>query len=113
MTHEPADAGDVHEYEYEDGAGPDPFNLAFDLTRNYSVPWNTAILDLLLRELQEQCIEEQWEVRRSDHYIMEILKDRYKRLRTVWLKAQPKLTSRGVLETPTETEARLVKEGYR
>ena len=41
---------------------------------------------------------------------MEILKDRYKRLRTVWLKAQPKLTLRGVLEMPTETEAQLVEE---
>ncbi|KAI6118308.1 hypothetical protein F5141DRAFT_1212206 [Pisolithus sp. B1] len=40
---------------------------------------------------------------------MEILRERYKRLRTVWRNAQPKLTSKGVLETPTETEAHLVE----
>ncbi|KAI6098900.1 hypothetical protein EV401DRAFT_2146648 [Pisolithus croceorrhizus] len=85
ITHRPAATEDVFVYEYEDGPGPDRNNLAFDLTQNYSSPWNTRILELLCQELQAR------------------------RLRTVWRNAQPKLTSKGVLETPAETEARLVE----
>ena len=110
ITYNTAAPEDVHEYEYEDGPNPDHDNLTFDLCRNYSSPWNTYILERLLRELQERCSEEGWPVTRSDNYIREILRDQYKRLRTVWLGAQPKLTTKGVAETPSETEARLVKE---
>lgn len=110
IAYNAAALGDVHEYEYEDGPSPDHNNLAFDLSRNHSSPWNTYILEHLLRELQERCSEEKWPVTRSDNYIRDILKDRYKRLRTVWLGAQPKLTTRGVAETPSETEARLIEE---
>ena len=46
--HEPAASKDVHEHEYEDGLGPDPHNLAFDLTYNYSSPWNMLVLEHLL-----------------------------------------------------------------
>ncbi|KAI6094953.1 hypothetical protein F5141DRAFT_1222764 [Pisolithus sp. B1] len=109
ITHRPATAEDVRAYEYEDGFGPDRNNLSFDLTQNYSSPWNTYILKLLCQELQARCKEENWPIKRGDNYIMEILRERYKRLRMVWRNAQPKLTSKGVLETPTETEACLVE----
>ncbi|KAI6118347.1 hypothetical protein F5141DRAFT_1212260 [Pisolithus sp. B1] len=109
ITHRPAAAEDVHAYEYEDGFGPDRNNLSFDLTQNYLLPWNTYILKLLCQELQARCKEENWPIKRGNNYIMEILRERYKRLQTVWRNAQPKLTSKGVLETPTETEARLVE----
>ncbi|KAI6124736.1 hypothetical protein EDD16DRAFT_1893538 [Pisolithus croceorrhizus] len=109
IMHRPATAEDVRAYEYEDGFGPDRNNLLFDLTQNYSSPWNTYILKLLCQELQARCKEENWPIKRGDNYIMEILREHYKRLQTVWRNAQPKLTSKGVLETPTETEARLVE----
>ncbi|KAI6095877.1 hypothetical protein EDD16DRAFT_1440133, partial [Pisolithus croceorrhizus] len=109
ITHCPAATEDVFVYEYEDGPGPDRNNLAFDLTQNYSSPWNTRILELLCQELQARREEENWPIKKSDNYIMDILRERYKRLRTVWRNAQPKLTSKGVLETPAETEARLVE----
>ncbi|KAI6133981.1 hypothetical protein EV401DRAFT_2064473 [Pisolithus croceorrhizus] len=103
ITHRPAAAEDVRAYKYEDGFGPDRNNLSFDLTQNYSLPWNTYILKLLCQELQARCKEENWPIKRGDNYIMEILRECYKRLRMC------KLTSKGVLETPTETEARLVE----
>ncbi|KAI6117063.1 hypothetical protein EDD16DRAFT_1896224 [Pisolithus croceorrhizus] len=109
ITHRPAAAEDIHAYKYEDGFGPDRNNLLFDLTQNYSSPWNTYILKLLCQELQAHCKEENWPIKRGDNYIMEILQERYKQLQMVWRNAQPKLTSKGVLETPTETEARLVE----
>ncbi|KAI6131098.1 hypothetical protein EDD16DRAFT_1515258 [Pisolithus croceorrhizus] len=107
IMHCPAAAEDVFVYEYEDGPGPDQNNLTFDLTQNYSSPWNTHILELLCQELQARREEENWPIKRSDNYIMDILQERYKQLWTVWRNAQPKLTSKGVLETPAETEAHL------
>ncbi|KAG9310119.1 hypothetical protein JVU11DRAFT_9732 [Chiua virens] len=106
----PALASDVDAFEKEDGDRPDPDNLAFDLRHSYNSPWNTDIIELLLKEFQGSAKEEQWPVQKSDNYVREILKNRYKKLRTAWFKGQPKLTQNGALETPEEVEARLVSE---
>ncbi|KAI6108316.1 hypothetical protein F5141DRAFT_1064500 [Pisolithus sp. B1] len=113
ITHAPASAADVHAYEYEDGPSPDTDKIAFDLARNYSSPWNTFLLSFLLREFQLRCASEAWPIRKEDDYVEEILWERYKRLRTLWRNAQPKLTTKGVPETPAEHEARLVEDSQR
>ncbi|KAI5981631.1 hypothetical protein EDD15DRAFT_2147576, partial [Pisolithus albus] len=100
---------DVHAYEYEDGPDPDTDKVAFDLTRNYSSPWNSFLLSYLLREFQMRCVQEAWPIRKDDDYIEEVLRERYKRLRTLWKNARPKLTAKGLMETPAEQEARLVE----
>ncbi|KAI6112802.1 hypothetical protein F5141DRAFT_1063147 [Pisolithus sp. B1] len=110
ITHEPADAADVHAYEYEDGPDPDMDNVTFDLKRNYSSPWNSFLLSFLLHEFQMRCVQEAWPIRKDDDYIKEVLRECYKRLRTLWKNAQPKLTAKGLIETPAEQEARLVEE---
>jgi len=110
ITHNPADTGDVRAYEYEDGPAPDTDNIAFDLMQNYSSPWNRFILQFLLQELQMRCDEEAWPIRKKDNYIEEILQQRYKRLRTLWRNARPRLTAEGLPETPNEIEARLVEQ---
>ncbi|KAI5992126.1 hypothetical protein EDD15DRAFT_2124318, partial [Pisolithus albus] len=101
---------DVRAYEYEDGPSPDTDNVAFDLTRNHSSPWNSFILSFLLREFQARCVQEAWPIKKNDDYIEEALHERYKRLRTLWKNARPKLTAKGLMETPAEQEARLVEE---
>ncbi|KAI5997112.1 hypothetical protein EDD15DRAFT_2364585 [Pisolithus albus] len=82
--HAPADAANIHAYEYEDGPSPDMDNIA-----------------------------ETWPIRKEDNYVEEILWERYKRLRTLWKNAQPKLTTKGVLETPAEHETQLLEESRR
>ncbi|KAF8120035.1 hypothetical protein EV363DRAFT_1084675, partial [Boletus edulis] len=84
--------------------------IAFDLSRNSSSPWNTFILESLRQELQQRRTMESWPVEKSDDYIRETLKERYKRLRTVWRNAQPRLTTSGAVETPVETEIRLIEK---
>lgn len=106
--HQPAIREDVYSYEYEDGPGPDTQNLAFDLAHGSSTPWNAKILDMLIKELQRRGTEEQWPFQRSDSYYKAILDDRYKRLRTAWRAAQPKVTAKGILETAAEVEDRLI-----
>ncbi|KAI6127303.1 hypothetical protein F5141DRAFT_1210688 [Pisolithus sp. B1] len=110
ITHAPASTADVHAYEYEDGPSPDTDKIAFDLAWNYSSPWNTFLLSFLLREFQLRCASEAWPIRKEDDYVEEILQECYKRLRTLWRNAQPKLTTKGVPETPAEHEARLVED---
>ncbi|KAI6125358.1 hypothetical protein EDD16DRAFT_1454982, partial [Pisolithus croceorrhizus] len=101
---------DVRAYEYEDGPSPDTDNVTFDLTRNHSSPWNSFILSFLLREFQAHCTQEAWPIRKDDDYIEEVLHERYKRLRTLWRNARPKLMAKGLIEMPAEQEARLVEE---
>jgi hypothetical protein len=108
IVHQPAIREDVYSYEYEDGPGPDAKNLAFDLTHGSSTPWNARILDILIEQLQRRNAEEQWPMRRLDGYYKAILEDRYKRLRTTWRAAQPKVTAKGILETAAEVEERLI-----
>jgi hypothetical protein len=108
IVHQPAAREDVYSYEYEDGPGPDAQNLAFDLKHGSSTPWNAKILDILLEKLQTRSMEEKWPFPRSDGYYKAILEDRYKRLRTGWRAAQPKITAKGVLETGAEVEERLI-----
>ncbi|KAG1830053.1 hypothetical protein DFJ58DRAFT_632439, partial [Suillus subalutaceus] len=71
-------------------------------------PWNDKVIGLLLGELQRRSDQENWPFQRSEAYFREVLQDRYKRLRTVWTAAQPKVTPKGGLETPAEVEQRLI-----
>ncbi|KAG1775116.1 hypothetical protein EV702DRAFT_946811, partial [Suillus placidus] len=107
MLHEPASHDDVYAYEYEDGPGPNCNRLAFDLKGGPKSPWNDKVVGLLLEELHRRVDQESWPFQRSEAYFKEVLQDRYKRLRTVWMAAQPKFTAMGGLETPAEVEQRL------
>ncbi|KAG1728475.1 hypothetical protein EDD22DRAFT_745823, partial [Suillus occidentalis] len=84
IVHQPASHEDVYSYQHEDGQGPDPQNLVFDLANRSRTPWNAKIIDLLLKELQKRCAQEGWPFQRSDVYYKAILEECYKRLRTVW-----------------------------
>ncbi|KAI6013658.1 hypothetical protein PISMIDRAFT_19407 [Pisolithus microcarpus 441] len=112
ITHAPADTANVHAYEYEDGPSPDMDNIAFDLARNYSSPWNTFLLNFLLHEFQLRCACETWPIRKEDDYVEEILQERYKQLRTLWRNAQPKLTTKGgkKVDRPHVAETKTVLE---
>ncbi|KAG1738163.1 uncharacterized protein EDB91DRAFT_1031584, partial [Suillus paluster] len=57
IVHQPAICEDVYSYQHEDGPGPDRQNLAFDLANGLKTPWNAKILDLLLKELQNRCVQ--------------------------------------------------------
>jgi hypothetical protein len=72
--------------------------------------WNGLIIDSLLTEVQDQCLEEDWPVQGPDPYVREILMERYKQLWTVWQKGQPKITDDGTAETPAEIKVRLIAE---
>lgn len=103
-----APADDVYIFECKNGPGPDLDDLAFDLTCGYGSPLNSAIIELLLRDFQQTCIDESWPIQKQDNYVREVLKNWYKKLRTMWLKGQPRISQGGILEAPDEVEAWLV-----
>ncbi|KAI6117648.1 hypothetical protein EDD16DRAFT_1519889 [Pisolithus croceorrhizus] len=103
ITHVPANTGDIHAYEYEDGPSPDTDNVTFNLTWNHLLPWNSFILSFLLCKFQACCTQEAWPIRKDDDYIEEVLHEHYKN-------AQPKLMAKGLIEMPAEQEAQLVEE---
>ena len=107
VTQPSVDPIDVHSFEYEDSPNPDINASIFDLRAGPTSAWNAAVIESLLKELQDCCVEEEWPICRSAEYIRSLLIDCYKRLWTIWRKAQPWLTDTGELETPAETEARL------
>lgn len=107
IAHDAPSQEDIYAYEHEDGPGPDLKNLAFDLKNGSKTPWNSKIIDLLLGELWRRGNTEGWPSR-SEAYLREIIQDRYRRLRTVWKAAQPKITGKGAPETPAEVEVRLI-----
>ncbi|KAG1865296.1 hypothetical protein F4604DRAFT_1538517, partial [Suillus subluteus] len=104
MLHEPASHDDVYAYEYEDGPGPNCNRLAFDLKGGPKSPWNDKVVGLLLEELHRRGDQESWPFRRSETYFKEVLQDRYKRLRTVWMAAQPKKLVRTLGEAGMSSE---------
>jgi hypothetical protein len=108
MLHEVASPEDVYSYEYEDGPGPNCKDIAFDLRHGSKSPWNDKVIGLLLEELRRRGDRENWPFQRSEAYFREILQERFKRLRTIWTAAQPKVTPKGGLETPAEVEQRLI-----
>ncbi|KAI6022104.1 hypothetical protein EDC04DRAFT_2900903 [Pisolithus marmoratus] len=110
ITHKPASVHDVNAYEHEDGPTPNKNTIAFDLSQNYSSPWNAFLLELLLQELQSHCKEENWPIKKSDNYIREILRDCCKCLHTIWRNAQPKVAATGHLKTLGEVEACLISK---
>ena len=105
-----APVDDVHAFEHEDGPAPDLNHLAFDLRRGHSSLWNSAVIEQLLREFQRTCEDENWSIKKQDNYIRELLRNRYKKIRTTWFSGQPKITRNGRLETTEEVEARLVNQ---
>jgi len=110
ITHIPAFADDIHAFEYEDGPGPDPDNLAFNLVHGATSLWNSAVLEILLCKFQKCLLVEKWLVTKPDNYIRVDLQNQYKKLHTMWLREQHKLTCNGVLETRVKVEARQLKQ---
>ncbi|KAG1721115.1 hypothetical protein EDB19DRAFT_1592693, partial [Suillus lakei] len=92
----------------EDGPGPNCKDITFDLRHGSKSPWNDKVIGLLLEELRRRGDRENWPFQRSEAYFKEILQERFKRLRTIWTAAQPKVTPKGGLETPAEVEQRLI-----
>ncbi|KAI6136019.1 hypothetical protein F5141DRAFT_1208407 [Pisolithus sp. B1] len=108
IVHQLVPVDDMQAYEHEDGPGPDSDKLAFDLSKNHTSPWNAEVIKVLLCKLRKHCEDKNWPIKQLDSYIQEILRYHYKKLCTMWLRGQPKLTCNGNSKTPAKVEARML-----
>ncbi|KAF8449201.1 hypothetical protein L210DRAFT_3640809 [Boletus edulis BED1] len=60
MIYEPVDPNKVRMYESGDGPGPDLKSPKFDLRNNSKSQWSSLIIDNFLKEVQDQCLGEDW-----------------------------------------------------
>jgi hypothetical protein len=98
----------IQAYNDGDGNGPDPDHLQLDMAGGAESQWNKAALGILLEKLKETRRAERWPLPdRSDSYLADLIRERYKRAAAVWQSSQRK-TSSGTLETWEQVEKRLV-----
>jgi formylmethanofuran dehydrogenase subunit C len=74
--------------------------------------WNKRIVEILVQKFRDDEDENENEWRlpsRSNFYIQDMIKERLKRLRTIWRKAQCQLKENGQLETEEEWAARMME----
>jgi hypothetical protein len=74
--------------------------------------WNKRIIEILVEKFRdiEDENENEWNLpSRTNFYIQDMIKEKLKRLRTTWRRAQCQLKDSGELETETEWEERMIK----
>jgi hypothetical protein len=107
INHETALLGLVRDHKNGDGPGPDADDLHWDMREGPESVWNDEVIQILLTRLRERKdgsrLPEQ-----SDRYFQDILAEKYRQVRVIWNRAQPKKTDMGVYETPEDVERRLL-----
>jgi hypothetical protein len=106
ITHEPAHPGDIRAFADGQGAGPNLENLHFDMVGGLKSSWNRRLFELLSNQLSEECENEEIPGR-SDLYRMDLIEERFKRLKTVWNTGVPQTNELGITESSADVEGRL------
>jgi hypothetical protein len=101
---ETADPDDVEAFEVHGHPEPDVNNLLFDFRNGAQSTWNNAVVDILVALIAQRSI-----VVKPESYLVELVVERYRRVRTSWLHGQPRTMAQGVSETPAAMEDRLVR----
>ena len=108
MAHESADGALVRAHA-EGSPPPDTKDLRFDMTAGPESPWNSSVLEFLALETQKEQMKSRHDLPdRPYEYFLDLVRDKYKRARVSWKRAQPKVNDRDALENPEEVEARLL-----
>jgi hypothetical protein len=106
VDHEPASPDEVRAFANGQGTGPNPENLHFDMEGTLTSVWNRRSFEILANQLGEECEEGEIPTR-SDQYRMNLIEEKFKRLRTIWNRGVPRGDDSGIFETPEEVEKRL------
>lgn len=91
---------------YAGGEGPRDGNVRWNMIGKPSCPWNQVIFKLYASKLSEKAMAKHYPAM-STAYWMDCVIERYKRIRKVWIRAQPK-NIMGKLETEEEVESRML-----
>jgi hypothetical protein len=99
----------VEAYNKGEGNAPDPNKLQLDMIGGPDSQWNKTVLGLLLEKFKDARETENWQLPdRSDKYLADLIRERYKRVATIWKNSQRRKTTTGELETWDQVEQRLI-----
>jgi hypothetical protein len=111
MSHEPAGLQEVHDFNNNNGDGPDPDDLHIDMNGPLTNGWNQHIISILVRKFKERrktLSPRLRTARRPDAYIEKLITEKLQRCRSHWKAARPQRCDDGQWEGPEDLEARLV-----
>jgi hypothetical protein len=107
--HVPVERDVIAAFENDQGPGPDPENLQFDLNTGPESLWNEEVINELverLKKLQEETDESLPEC--SDEIYRHYLKNKYNTLRSHWTALKPRQLPGHMMETVDQAGARVV-----
>jgi hypothetical protein len=108
IAKESVDPSVVRSFETCGYPKPDEDNLLFDFRHGHDSMWNDAVVNILVRKLQESCRPPIFPPK-PESYLADLVQDRYRRVRAAWRHGLPRTTDEGILETPDALEDRLVR----
>jgi hypothetical protein len=89
--------------------GPDKSHLLFDMRQGPDSAWNNEVINILAKGVEKARAAYHCKTPpRSHAYLLDLVRDKYKRVRASWKRGQPQKTEADVAETPQEVEARLI-----
>ena len=99
----------IQAYNDGEGDGPNPDNLQLDMASGPKSQWNKAALGILLEKFKDTRTEEQWSLPdRSDKYLADLIRERFRRVTLIWQKSRHQKTNSGELETWDQVENRVI-----
>lgn len=110
VNHIEADPTDVASFLDRNEPKPDLNNLHFDLMGDSRSLWNNAAFNLLRLEFLKNEETQYYKLpKMSDDYLESLIKDRFTRLKSVWVNAERQIHPDGSLESIEDVEARLIQ----
>jgi len=109
IAHETANEEDIQKHR-EGGDGPNPKDLHFDMTRKPDSEWNEAVLEVLLKTLREEEVDDDSIPCRSDAYLLEMLSNRFIVVQRAWKEGQSRKTPSSPKEKQKQTVKRVHEE---
>ena len=108
--HQEADRTAVEAYNTSGEGAPSLANIRFDMRTSGSnaSPWNFVIFEHLLETFKADNATFIVGNSITDHYINDLIEEKFSRGWQTWRGGQPKLKSTGALETPEECKARVL-----
>ncbi len=111
ITHRAADRQRVNAYNTNPvpGSGPDINNIQFDLGKDIKTAWNMVLFHHFCDIIDQRRAKDGILPKREVKDVMEMVINRFKSLKGLWTKAQPKQLVDGDWETLEEAEQRYVE----
>jgi hypothetical protein len=98
-----ADPNHVRAFEAYGHPAPNPAELVFDFRSGPQSTWNREVINILVWKLQ-------MDLSKSEAYLVDIVEERYGRVRASWKRGQPRTTDEGISETPGAMEVRVQRD---